>query len=95
MDGDWKCPECPYNSQSEAQLEKHMKTIAHRGIQVKSETVKEVVSKHSEPEKTENKQDSNPQHITKGKLEDSESDIVQNGTRRKVKAKKNKQSINK
>ena len=88
MAGDWKCPECPYNSQSETQLEKHMRTIAHRGINVKSETVKEVVSKDSEPEKKENEQDCNPQHLTNDKIDNSEPDIVQNGKRRKVKAEK-------
>ena len=49
MEGDWKCPECTYTSQSEAELERHMKTIAHSGIEVESENV----SKHSEPENKE------------------------------------------
>ena len=35
-EGDWKCPECPYNSRNKTQLEKHIKTIAHTGINVKS-----------------------------------------------------------
>ena len=90
--GDWKCPECPYNSPSEAQLGKHMNTIAHEGITVESETVKKEVSKDSEPEQKEAEQDSDsrPPVSSKYRTGDVEADLVLKKAKKKIKAEKDK-----
>ena len=87
-EGDWKCPECPYNSRNKTQLEKHIKTIAHTGINVKSETVKEDFSEHSEQK--ENGPDNNSEQSvsSEDKIYNSEADIVQSGTKTKINANK-------
>ena len=85
MEAAWKCPECPYDSKSEVQLENHMNTIAHGGIKVKSETVKEGVYKQPEPEKAETEKERNSQLIAspKVRIEDVETDFPQNRTKLK------------
>ena len=91
METAWKCPECPYDSKSEVQLENHMNTIAHGGIKVKSETVKEGVSQQPDPEKAETEKERNSQLIAspKVRIEDVEADIPQNRTKlKKTKADK-------
>ena len=86
MEGDWKCPECPYNSRKKAQLEKHINTIAHTGINVKSKTVNEDFSEHSEQK--ENGPDNNSEVSSEDKIYSSEADVFQSSTKTKIDANK-------